>query len=124
MTFNCGLAVIFTVSLIKLQQKMEFFGEINCNLNMPVTESIQRLLQQGKMKLFSEKERIYPTITGKYPISVFFPISKKDEFGETLGLLLCAKNQQPFSEMDLGCAKMTAAAISRYIQQNYERKVT
>ena len=35
MTFNCGLAVIFTVSLIKLQQKMEFFGEINCNLNMP-----------------------------------------------------------------------------------------
>ena len=83
-------------------------------LNMPVTESIQRLLQQGKMKLFSEKERI----------SVFFPISKKDEFGETLGLLLCAKNQQPFSEMDLGCAKMTAAAISRYIQQNYERKVT
>ena len=93
-------------------------------LNMPVTESIQRLLQQGKMKLFSEKERIYPTMTGKYPISVFFPISKKDEFGETLGLLLCAKNQQPFSEMDLGCAKMTAAAISRYIQQNYERKVT
>ena len=92
-------------------------------LNMPVTESIQRLLQQGKMKLFSEKERIYPTITGKYPISVFFPISKKDEFGETLGLLLCAKNQQPFSEMDLGCAKMTAAAISRYIQQNYERTV-
>lgn len=87
-------------------------------------QSIQRLLQQGKMKLFSEKERIYPTMTGKYPISVFFPISKKDEFGETLGLLLCAKNQQPFSEMDLGCAKMTAAAISRYIQQNYERKVT
>ena len=80
-------------------------------LNMPVTESIQRLLQQGKMKLFSEKERIYP-------------ISKKNEFGETLGLLLCAKSQQPFSEMDLGCAKMTAAAISRYIQQNYERKVT
>ena len=35
MTFNCGLAVIFTVSLIKLQQKMEFLGEINCNLNMP-----------------------------------------------------------------------------------------
>lgn len=35
MTFNCGLAVIFTVSLIKLHQKMEFFGEINCNLNMP-----------------------------------------------------------------------------------------
>lgn len=35
MTFNCGLAVIFTVSLIKLQQKLEFFGEINCNLNMP-----------------------------------------------------------------------------------------
>ena len=35
MTFNCGLAVIFTVSLIKLQQKMEFFGEINCNLNIP-----------------------------------------------------------------------------------------
>lgn len=35
MTFNCGLAVIFTVSLIKLQQKMKFFGEINCNLNMP-----------------------------------------------------------------------------------------
>ena len=33
MTFNCGLAVIFTVSLIKLQQKMEFFGEINCNHN-------------------------------------------------------------------------------------------
>ena len=93
-------------------------------LNMPVTESIQRLLQQGKMKLFSEKERIYPTMTGKYPISAFFPISKKDELGEALGLLLCAKNQQPFSEMDLGCAKMTAAAISRYIQQNYERKVT
>ena len=90
---------------------------------MPVTESIQRLLQQGKMKLFSEKERIYPTMTGKYPLSAFFPISKKDEFGETLGLLLCAKNQQPFSEMDLGCAKMTAAAISRYIQQNYERTV-
>ena len=75
------------------------------------------------MKLFSEKERIYPTMTGKYPLSAFFPISKKDEFGETLGLLLCAKNQQPFSEMDLGCAKMTAAAISRYIQQNYERTV-
>lgn len=92
-------------------------------LNMPVTESIQRLLQQGKMKLFSDKERIYPTMTGKYPISAFFPISKKDEFGETLGLLLCTKNQQPFSEMDLGCAKMTAAAISRYIQQNYERTV-
>ena len=90
---------------------------------MPVTESIQRLLQQGKMKLFSEKERIYPTMTGKYPISAFFPISKKNEFGETLGLLLCTKNQQPFSEMDLGCAKMTAAAISRYIQQNYERTV-
>lgn len=35
MTFNCGLAVIFTVSLIKLQHKMEFLGEINCNLNMP-----------------------------------------------------------------------------------------
>lgn len=92
-------------------------------LNMPVTESIQRLLQQGKMKLFSEKERIYPTMTGKYPISAFFPISKKNELGETLGLLLCTKNQQPFSEMDLGCAKMTAAAISRYIQQNYERTV-
>ena len=86
-------------------------------------QSIQRLLQQGKMKLFSDKERIYPTMTGKYPISAFFPISKKDEFGETLGLLLCTKNQQPFSEMDLGCAKMTAAAISRYIQQNYERTV-
>ena len=55
-------------------------------LNMPVTESIQRLLQQGKMKLFSEKERIYPTMTGKYPISAFFPISKKNELGETLGL--------------------------------------
>ena len=92
-------------------------------LNMPVTESIQRLLQQGKMKLFSEKERIYPTMTGKYPISAFFPISKKNELGETLGLLLCTKNQQPFSEMDLGCAKMTAAAISRYSQQNYERTV-
>ena len=65
-------------------------------LNMPVTESIQRLLQQGKMKLFSDKERIYPTMTGKYPISAFFPISKKDEFGETLGLLLCTKNQQSF----------------------------
>lgn len=62
-------------------------------------------------------------MTGKYPISAFFPISKKNEFGETLGLLLCTKNQQPFSEMDLGCAKMTAAAISRYIQQNYERTV-
>lgn len=46
-------------------------------LNMPVTESIQRLLQQGKMKLFSEKERIYPTMTGKYPISVFSLFLKK-----------------------------------------------
>lgn len=74
-------------------------------LNMPVTESIQRLLQQGKMKLFSDKERIYPTMTGNYPISAFFPISKKEESGEPFGLLLCSKNQQPFSEMDLGCAK-------------------
>ena len=92
-------------------------------LGMPVTESIQRLIQQGKMELFSEKEPIYPTMTGKYPISAFFPISKKGKFTETLGLLLCAQNQKPFSEMDLGCAKMTAAAISRYLQQNYERTV-
>lgn len=92
-------------------------------LGMPVTKSIQRLLQEGKMKLFSEKESIYPTMTGKYPISAFFPISKKGEFKETLGLLLCAKNQKPFSEMDLGCAKITAAAISRYLQQDYERMV-
>ena len=62
-------------------------------------------------------------MTGNYPISAFFPISKKEESGEPLGLLLCAKNQQSFSEMDLGCAKMTAAAISRYLQQNYERTV-
>ena len=49
-------------------------------LNMPVTESIQRLLQQGKMKLFSDKERIYPTMTGNYPISAFFPISSFGKF--------------------------------------------
>lgn len=46
-------------------------------LNMPVTESIQRLLQQGKMKLFSDKERIYPTMTGNYPISAFFLFQKR-----------------------------------------------
>lgn len=44
-------------------------------------------------------------MTGKYPISAFFPISKKNELGETLGLLLCTKNQQPFSEMDLAVPK-------------------
>ena len=62
-------------------------------------------------------------MTGKYPISAFFPISKKNEFGETLGLLLCTKKSTAFQRNGFSCAKMTAAAISRYIQQNYERTV-
>lgn len=65
-------------------------------LNMPVTESIQRLLQQGKMKLFSEKERIYPTMTGKYPISAFFPISKKNELGGNVGTFTVYKKSTAF----------------------------
>ena len=66
-------------------------------LNMPVTETIRQFVQKETMQLFSLQDGVYPI--------------------PSLGLLLCPINDRNFSEMELGCAKMTAAAITRYINQ-------
>ncbi len=86
-------------------------------LNMPVTETIQQLVQRETMQLFSLQDGVYPIPSGRYPISAFFPIPGETRYGSALGLLLCSINNHEFSEMELGCAKMTAAAITRYINQ-------
>lgn len=86
-------------------------------LNMPVTEQIRQLVQKETMQLFSQQDYIYPVSSGRYPVSAFFPIPGETKYGSALGLLLCPINDHEFSEMELGCAKMTAAAITRYINQ-------
>ena len=65
----------------------------------------------------SLQDGVYPIPSGRYPVSAFFPIPGETRYGSALGLLLCPINDRNFSEMELGCAKMTAAAITRYINQ-------
>lgn len=93
------------------------------SVGKPISDDIKKWMQKGEIKLCSQGKPVYPFVSGKYPITAFFPITSKNVCGKSLGLLLCNKNQQSFSEMDLGCAKMTAVAISRYIQQKCERMV-
>ena len=35
MGMNCLIAVIFTVSLLKIQNRLKLVGEINCSLELP-----------------------------------------------------------------------------------------
>jgi len=84
---------------------------------MPVTETIRQFVQKETMQLFSLQDGVYPIPSGRYPVSAFFPIPGETRYGSALGLLLCPINDRNFSEMELGCAKMTAAAITRYINQ-------
>ena len=86
-------------------------------LNMPVTETIRQFVQKETMQLFSLQDGVYPIPSGRYPVSAFFPIPGETRYGSALGLLLCPINDRNFSEMELGSAKMTAAAITRYINQ-------
>lgn len=104
----CGMAICNQTCI--LLSKGLFLPE-----GIPVTEDIKLLMDIGKEHIFSEEESVYPVDTTRQKVTAFFPI-KMGTSAEPIALLLCTRQGQSLTEMELGCAKLVSNILIRKFQ--------
>lgn len=82
-----------------------------------ITPETAELFLQGKERILTDDDAIFPITNMPYSLLAFFPITNIHNPYKKTGLLLCQKGNRSVTDMDLGLAKMTAATITHYINE-------